>query len=73
MKHILIHIDFEGYMKLLGETKGFLYWQKAILGYLSGSESFETKNFKEVMPKLFPDFSYDKFIELYESLRIDKQ
>ncbi len=67
-----LYLDFEGYMKLLGETKGFLYWQKVILDYLSGSESFETKNFKETMPNLFPDFDYDAFIELYESLRIDK-
>ncbi len=67
-----LHVDFEGYMKLLGETKGFLYWQKVILDHLSGSESYETKNFKEIMPSLFPDFDYDKFIELYESVRIDK-
>lgn len=67
-----LYVDFEGYMKLLGETKGFLYWQKAILDHLAHSESFETKNFKEVMPRLFPDFSYEKFIELYESVRIDR-
>ena len=59
-------------MKLLGETKGFLYWQKTILDYLNGTESSETKNFKKEMPKLFPEFDYDKFIELYESLRIDE-
>ncbi|MGD1842757.1 MAG: hypothetical protein ACFB0B_17950 [Thermonemataceae bacterium] len=67
-----LHVDFEGYMKLLGATKGFLYWQKVILDHLSGSESFETKSFKEVMPVISPNFHYDQFTELYESLRIDK-
>ncbi len=67
-----LHVDFEGYIKLLGETKGFLYWQKVILDYLSGSESFETKNFKETIPNLFANFDYNAFIELYESVRIDK-
>ena len=67
-----LNVDFEGYMRLLGETKGFLYWQKVILEYLEGREGPTTINFKEKMPQIFPDFSWDAFVALYEEVRIDK-
>ncbi|UZO81755.1 hypothetical protein NBT05_04625 [Aquimarina sp. ERC-38] len=68
-----LHVDFEGYMKLLAETRGFFYWQKVILDHLAKTPGPITQNFKKIMPELFPDFDYDQFIELYESLRIDKK
>jgi len=67
-----LHLDFEGYLNLLGVTRGYLYWQKVILDHLNNRETPITKEFKENMPKLFEDFDYKDFIKLYESLRIDQ-
>ncbi len=68
-----LHIDFDGYLKLLGLSKGFGWWQNALVEISTGEHQPNVDDFKEKMPQIFPDFSYDKFIKLYESLRIDKQ
>ncbi len=67
-----LKVDFEGYFKLLTKSYGYAYWPQVILNkeYNYGTDT--TDRFKEDMPNLFPDFDYDKFIELYESVRIDK-
>ena len=65
-----LNINFEGYFKLLCASYGYLYWQRVITYLEYGLGKVEHDNFKENMPKLFPTFSYDKFIELYELLKI---
>ncbi len=67
-----LKVDFEGYFKLLTKSYGYAYWQQVILNkeYNYGTDT--TDRFKEDMPSLFADFDYDTFIELYESVRIDK-
>jgi len=67
-----IELDVEGYLTMAVEAAGFYYWQQVLIDIRTNSESPETKKFKEWMPKLFPDFSWDTFTELYESLRIEK-
>ena len=67
-----LHIDFEGYLKLLSISKGFGWWQNALVEISTGKHQPNVASFKENMPKIFPDFNYEEFISLYESLRIDK-
>ena len=67
-----LHLNFEGYLKLLIESKGFGWWQNSIVEILTKESQPNVRSFKEYMPKLFPNFNYESFVELYESLRIDK-
>ncbi len=69
----LYSLDFEGYMQMAFEAKIYYYWPKVLLDIQSNSESRETKDFKENMPKVFEDFSWDAFVKQYESLRLSKQ
>ncbi|TCI93194.1 hypothetical protein [Tenacibaculum sp. M341] len=70
----LLDLDFKGYTEMALEAKVFRYWQVVLLHYdgrkLGGPE---TDNFKKFMPQIFPDFSWDKFIEKYESVRLSKK
>lgn len=68
-----LDLDFEGYMQMAFEAKIYYYWPKVLLDIQSNSESKETQDFKENMPKLFEDFSWDDFVKKYESLRLSKQ
>ena len=67
-----LHIDFEGYLKLLIMSKGFGWWQNALVEISTGAHQPNVDSFKENMPKIFPEFNYEEFKNLYESLRIDK-
>lgn len=67
-----LHIDFEGYLKLLSLSKGFEWWQNALVEISTGKHQPNVDSFKAKMPKIFPDFDYEEFKDLYESLRIDK-
>ena len=67
-----LHIDFDGYLKLLGMSKGFGWWQNALVEIATGAHQPNVDSFKENMPKIFPEFNYEEFKSLYESLRIDK-
>jgi len=39
------------------------YWPDVLLDIQYGKESSETKNFKEMMPKIFVDFNWDHYVE----------
>ena len=67
-----LHVDLEGYLKLLGMSKGFGWWQNALVEIHSGNPMPNVASFKEKMPLIFPDFSWDAFEALYEEVRIDK-
>ena len=67
-----LHVNFEGYLKLLGMSKGFGWWQNALVQISTGIHKPNVDSFKEKMLQVFPDFSWNQFVELYESLRIDK-
>ncbi len=68
-----LDLDFKGYIQMAFEAKLYYYWPKVLLDIQSKSESKETKDFREQMPKIFEDFSWDAFVEKYESLRLSKQ
>lgn len=65
-------VNFEGYIRLLCEAKGFFYWQQVLLALKTKKENLESKNFKTYMPQIFPDFRYDDFVKLYEEVKIIK-
>src|SRR5680860_9093 len=62
----LLNLNFEHYFKLMCEAKGFTYWQLAIIFFEYGYGKVESDWFREQMPKLFPTFSFDAFIALYQ-------
>ena len=68
-----LDIDFEGYLKLLGMSKGYGWWQNSLIEIATGISQPNVKAFKEEMPKIFTNFSWDEFCELYESLRLSKK
>ncbi len=51
-------------------TRGFAYWQLAILTLADGHPLRFTTKYKNVM-KLFSDFNINHFSNSYEKLRID--
>ena len=68
-----LDLDFKGYIEMAFEAKVYFYWPTVILDIQCGSECHETKEFKKEMPKLFPDFTWDAFVQKYESLRLSKK
>jgi hypothetical protein len=67
-----LYVDLDGYLRLLGMSKGFGWWQNALVEIHSGNPMPNVASFREKMPKIFPDFSWDAFVALYEEVRIDK-
>jgi hypothetical protein len=61
-------VDFEGYLQLLLKSRGFWYWPLAIAGSEdvdpSAPMSREERNFREIMPQLFPNFDPADFQRL---------
>jgi hypothetical protein len=61
-------VDFAGYLELLLKSRGFWYWHKAIAQpeYFNpyAPISVEERNFREIMPQLFPDFDPSDFQRL---------
>ncbi len=58
-------VDFGGYLELLLESRGFLYWQLAVATHeYSRSDApmtAEERSFRETMSQLFPDFDGSAF------------
>lgn len=67
-----LHVDFEGYLKLLSLSRGYGWWQNALVEISTGKNQPNVDSFKDNMPKIFPEFNYEEFKNLYDSLRIDK-
>ncbi len=68
-----LDLDFQGYTEMAFEARVFNYWQRVLLEYMNGSSSEITKTFQTEMPQIFPDWSWENFIEKFESLRISKR
>jgi hypothetical protein len=58
-------VDFAGYLELLLKSRGFWYWHLALTqsedAIANAPMSIEEKNFREIMPQLFPDFKAADF------------
>lgn len=65
-----LDVDFAGYLQMAYESRVFMYWPKVLLDIQTGEESVETKRFKEHMPQIFPDFTWENYLAIYESLRL---
>ncbi|NEO93283.1 MAG: hypothetical protein F6K56_24905 [Moorea sp. SIO3G5] len=65
-----LNLNIEGYIQMMVLSKGFLYWQYSIIEILLDKENPVSHRFKEWMPELFPDFSWEKYIQKYNQLRI---
>jgi len=65
-----LDINFDGYLELLKMSRGYYYWPKVLLDIQSGEESPETNSFKQNMPLIFEDFSWDNFVAKYQALRL---
>ncbi len=67
---IKLYLGMEGYLKMLIAAKGFLYWQYSILEILEGRENPTSKKFKDWMPRLFEEFSWEDYVALYQEVRL---
>lgn len=63
-------IDFNTYMALAIEARGFFYWQKYIIEKIYGIKSPESERFKKQMPEIFDDFNLDNFDTIYENVKL---
>jgi hypothetical protein len=52
-----LDICLEGYIDLAIHARAFSYWQQVLIDIQQGTESPETRKFKEWMPKIFKDFN----------------
>lgn len=70
-----LDLDFQGYTQMALEARVFYYWQLVLLYYMNGKGigEQETETFKTEMPKIFPDWTWENFIEKFESLRLSKE
>lgn len=67
---VRLGLNLEGYVEMLVMTRGYFYWQTAVIELITGKESKESRDFKKYMPQLFSDFKYESFVELYHQVRI---
>lgn len=67
-----LDLDFHSYTEMAFEARIFNYWQRVLLEYMNRSSSEITKTFQTVMLQIFPDWTWENFIEKFESLRINK-
>jgi hypothetical protein len=65
-----LDLNMEGYVKMLLASKGFLYWQYAILEIINQKENPMSRRFKEWMPRLFSGFDWKQYVEQYGKLRL---
>lgn len=69
-----LDLDYHGYTQMALEARVYYHWQRVLLHYtgwdLGGPE---TEDFKKHMPQIFPDWTWESFIEKYESLRLSNK
>lgn len=69
---IPLHINFDAYLKLLTYSRGFGWWQNALVQINVDQKQPNVDDLKDKMPRVFPDFSWENFVETYQGLRINK-
>ncbi len=64
-------LDFDGYVTMLYESRAYKSWPVILLDIIN--DDLDTpliRDFKSDMPKLFPDFDWNKYIVKYRSLQL---
>lgn len=69
-----LDLDFQGYTQMAVEARVFNHWQIVLLYYMGDIDlgASETETFKTEMPKIFANWTWENFIEKFESLRLSK-
>ncbi len=67
-----LDLDLEGYVHMAKEACIFANWQLVLLN-IANLQHPIIKQFRKTMPRLFPDFNWDAFVEKYESLKLSNQ
>lgn len=65
-----LDLDINGYIEMMILAKGYLHWQMAITDILYGDGLANVREFKEEMPKLFPGWTWEAFVEKFEEVRL---
>jgi hypothetical protein len=79
--HVIYYYDFhdqpqslqltiEGYMTMMEEAKGFLYWQRVLLDHLKRTQSPHTLQMRENLNQVFTDFTFDSFLSAYQKVKV---
>ena len=69
-----LDLDFEGYVTMMCESRAYKNWPYILLNIQDDElDGALITSFKEDMSKIFSDWTWEKFIEKYESLRLSKQ
>jgi hypothetical protein len=69
---VFLGLDLTGYIEMLCLSKGYYYWQSAILALCYGEENNKVEEMKERMPKLFPGWTWEAFVAKYDEVKIDE-
>jgi hypothetical protein len=67
---ISLDLDINGYIEMLIAAKGYIQWQTAILFLLHGRSTANVDDFKTHMPILFPDWTWEAFVQKFEEVRL---
>jgi hypothetical protein len=68
-----LDLDINGYIEMMMYSKGYMIWQRVIEYCLYGGYYDElTEKFKHDMPILFPDWTWEGFIQKFEEVRLHK-
>ncbi|MFN8309772.1 MAG: hypothetical protein U0T73_07405 [Chitinophagales bacterium] len=66
-----LDLDINGYIEMMMISKGYAHWQLVVEYVLYGGYWEEhTENFKEKMPKLFPDWTWEAWLKKFEEVRL---
>lgn len=65
-----LDLDFEGYIDMAIASRVYFYWQKVLVDIRKGKESPELKTFRQEMTALSADFSWEEYVNKYNSLRL---
>jgi hypothetical protein len=65
-----LDLDINGYIEMMILSKGYLHWQMAITDILYGDGLANVDEFKEEMPKLFPGWTWEAFVQKFEEVRL---
>lgn len=68
-----LDLNFSGYLRMAAEARIFQYWPLALVEIHTEKLGPYSKAMQEKLPDIFPDFSWDVFVELYESLRLSRE